>query len=198
MLFALHSRYHACWCTSDFRSQCIKGHGLVPQSRNIPYPASEELRMFNDRLISVIWISIPAKMVLILKQDPASKNISKPPSATIFPMLVDMGRQLSGSPRTNSTHTGPINIANGVELIVYLEDWLKCTQVVSYGYMELVFYVTRITYDHNPKRNEVTSSPSSQRNELEIRNHSLFVEREDKAWMAINNSPNEIWKQTDI
>ena len=64
--------------------------------------------------------------------------------------------------------------------------------------MELVFYVTRITYDHNPKRNEVTSSPSSQRNELEIRNHSLFVEREDKAWMAINNSPNEIWKQTDI
>ena len=136
MLFALHCRYHACWCTSDFRSQCIKGHGLVPQSRNIPYPASEELRMFNDRLISVIWISIPAKMALILKQDPASKNISKPPSATIFPMLVDMGRQLSGSPRTNSTHTGPINIANGVELIVYLEDWLKCTHFAQFLFLK--------------------------------------------------------------
>ena len=44
MLYVLHSQYHACWCTGDFRSQCISRHDIDLQSRNIPSPASEELR----------------------------------------------------------------------------------------------------------------------------------------------------------
>ena len=43
MLSVLHSQYHACWCTGDFRSQCINRHGIDHQSRIIPSPASEEL-----------------------------------------------------------------------------------------------------------------------------------------------------------
>ena len=44
MLYVLHSQYHACWCTGNFRSQCISRHYIDLQSRNIPSPASEELR----------------------------------------------------------------------------------------------------------------------------------------------------------
>ena len=43
MLSVLHSQYHACWCSGDFRSQGINRHGIDPQSRDIPSPASEEL-----------------------------------------------------------------------------------------------------------------------------------------------------------
>ena len=39
----LYCQYHACWCTGDFRSQCISRHGIDLQSRNIPSLASEEL-----------------------------------------------------------------------------------------------------------------------------------------------------------
>ena len=39
----LHSQYHACWCSGDFRSQGISRHGIDPQSWNIPSPAPEEL-----------------------------------------------------------------------------------------------------------------------------------------------------------
>ena len=28
-LCVLHSQYHACWCTGDFRSQCISRHGTM-------------------------------------------------------------------------------------------------------------------------------------------------------------------------
>ena len=37
MLSLLHSQYmyHACWCSGDFRSQCISRHGIGPHSRNI-------------------------------------------------------------------------------------------------------------------------------------------------------------------
>ena len=41
---ALHSQYHACWCSGNFRNQGISSHGIVPQSRNILSSASEELR----------------------------------------------------------------------------------------------------------------------------------------------------------
>ena len=44
MLPILQWQFHACWCTGDFRSQCISRHGINPQSRNIPFAASEELR----------------------------------------------------------------------------------------------------------------------------------------------------------
>ena len=40
----LGSQYHVCWCTDDFRSQCISRHGIDTQSRNIPSPASDELK----------------------------------------------------------------------------------------------------------------------------------------------------------
>ena len=43
MLSVLHSQYHACWCTGDFRSQCISRHGIDTQSQNILSPLSEEL-----------------------------------------------------------------------------------------------------------------------------------------------------------
>ena len=39
MLSVLHSQYHACWCSGDFRIQDVNR----PLSRNIPSPASEEL-----------------------------------------------------------------------------------------------------------------------------------------------------------
>ena len=31
MLSDLCRQYHACWCTGDFRSQCITRHGIEPQ-----------------------------------------------------------------------------------------------------------------------------------------------------------------------
>ena len=40
----LYCQCHACWCTGDFRSQCISRHGIDLQSRNIPSLASEELK----------------------------------------------------------------------------------------------------------------------------------------------------------
>ena len=43
-LHRLHSQYHVCWCSSDFRSQGISSHVTDPQSQNIPSPASKELR----------------------------------------------------------------------------------------------------------------------------------------------------------
>ena len=46
MLFVLHSQYHACWCSGDFRSQCIGSRGINPQSQNIPSPASDELMIY--------------------------------------------------------------------------------------------------------------------------------------------------------
>ena len=43
MLSVLHSQYHACWCSGDFRSQRLNRRGIDPQSRNILSPASEDL-----------------------------------------------------------------------------------------------------------------------------------------------------------
>ena len=48
ILPVLHSQYHACWCSGDFRSQCISRHGIDSQSRNILSPASEELRLLRQ------------------------------------------------------------------------------------------------------------------------------------------------------
>ena len=28
----LHSQYHACWCTGDFQSQCIRRNGIEPKA----------------------------------------------------------------------------------------------------------------------------------------------------------------------
>ena len=42
----LYCQCHACWCTGDFRSQCINRHGIDFQSRNIPSLAWEELTLF--------------------------------------------------------------------------------------------------------------------------------------------------------
>ena len=44
MLSVLHSQYHACWCSGDFRSQGISRHGIYPQIKNILPPAAEELK----------------------------------------------------------------------------------------------------------------------------------------------------------
>ena len=41
MTSVLHSQYHVCLFTGDFRSQGINSHGINPQSRNILSPASE-------------------------------------------------------------------------------------------------------------------------------------------------------------
>ena len=43
MLSFLHSQYHACWCTGNFRSQCISRHGVDLQNWNIPSPTSEDV-----------------------------------------------------------------------------------------------------------------------------------------------------------
>ena len=42
MLFVLQNQYYACWYIGDFRSQSISRYDFVPQTRNIPYLASEE------------------------------------------------------------------------------------------------------------------------------------------------------------
>ena len=52
MMSVLCSQYHACWWSGDFRSQGISRHGIDPQSRNIPSPASEELQWLYH---SEIW-----------------------------------------------------------------------------------------------------------------------------------------------
>ena len=41
----LYCQCRACWCTGDFRSQCINKHGIDFQSRNIPSLAWKELRL---------------------------------------------------------------------------------------------------------------------------------------------------------
>ena len=41
----LFCQYHVCWRPDDLRSQCINKHGVDPQSRNIPSPASYELTL---------------------------------------------------------------------------------------------------------------------------------------------------------
>ena len=43
-LHELHSHYHVCWCSGDFRSQAISNYVTDPQSQNISSPASKELR----------------------------------------------------------------------------------------------------------------------------------------------------------
>ena len=43
MLSVLHSQYHACWCSGEFRSRSIIRWCIDPQSRNIPSPTSVEL-----------------------------------------------------------------------------------------------------------------------------------------------------------
>ena len=43
MLSVLHSQYHACWSSGDFRSQGIRRQDINPQIQNILFPASEEL-----------------------------------------------------------------------------------------------------------------------------------------------------------
>ena len=45
----LYCQCHACWCTGDFRSQCISRHGIDLQSRNIPSLASEELKYWEPK-----------------------------------------------------------------------------------------------------------------------------------------------------
>ena len=45
MLSVLHSQWHACCCSDDFRSQGISRHGIDPQSGNLLSPASEELNL---------------------------------------------------------------------------------------------------------------------------------------------------------
>ena len=54
MLSILLSQYHSCWCSGDFRGQCISRHGIDPQSRNMPSPASEELRTGREIPIAMI------------------------------------------------------------------------------------------------------------------------------------------------
>ena len=43
VLSVLHSQYHACWCSGDFRRQGFSRYGIDPQSWNILSLASEEL-----------------------------------------------------------------------------------------------------------------------------------------------------------
>ena len=43
ILYVIYSQYHACWCSRDFRSQCIGRHSINPQSRITPSVASDEL-----------------------------------------------------------------------------------------------------------------------------------------------------------
>ena len=55
----LHSQYHACWCSGNFRSQGISRHGTDPQIRNIPSTPSEELSCFDKAPIGrcdyIVW-----------------------------------------------------------------------------------------------------------------------------------------------
>ena len=56
MLSVLHSQYHACWYSGDFRSQSISRHDIDPQSRNVSSPASEELMLTQfSWLHSLYW-----------------------------------------------------------------------------------------------------------------------------------------------
>ena len=41
----LHSQYHVCWCSHDFKGEGISRHGIDPQSCNILFPASEDLML---------------------------------------------------------------------------------------------------------------------------------------------------------
>ena len=51
MLPVQHSQYHACWSFGDLKSQSIIRYDIHLLGRNIPSPASEELRKMADILI---------------------------------------------------------------------------------------------------------------------------------------------------
>ena len=61
MLPILYCQCHVCWCPGDFRSQGISRYGINPQSRNIPSPASEELRVK-----WMVWFGLVCYLVLLL------------------------------------------------------------------------------------------------------------------------------------
>ena len=45
-LSILYCQYYACWCPGNIRGQGISRRDIDPQSRNILFPASEDLTVF--------------------------------------------------------------------------------------------------------------------------------------------------------
>ena len=46
MLPIVYCQYHGCWCPGDLSRQGISSHGIDQISCNIPFLASDELRMY--------------------------------------------------------------------------------------------------------------------------------------------------------
>ena len=56
----LYCQCHACWCTGDFKSQCISRQGIDFQSQNIPSLAWEELIVpYYLTPASHLWLTNP-------------------------------------------------------------------------------------------------------------------------------------------
>ena len=58
MLFVLLSQYHACWCTGDFRSQCISRHGMGTQKPEYSISSITKLKRINVKqgiAINTLW-----------------------------------------------------------------------------------------------------------------------------------------------
>ena len=62
MLSLQQSQYNACWWSDDFSSQDISGHGIVPQSQNIPSPVWEE--HYDDAIIGALASQITSLTVV--------------------------------------------------------------------------------------------------------------------------------------
>ena len=93
MLSVLYFQYHACWCTGDFRSQCISRHGI--DLWNIPSPASEELIIYPFLPLQSSSLSLSAQeqqlqqLQLLQQQLVQQSQLLRTPAAAVQAPLID-------------------------------------------------------------------------------------------------------------
>ena len=80
ILFILHSHYHACWSSGNFRSQGISRHGIDTQSLNIPSPASEQLvfQHSHQDIPLLVFVFLHQMELLLSCHDDGSRHNTAP------------------------------------------------------------------------------------------------------------------------
>ena len=138
MLSVLQSQYHACWCTGDLRSQCISKHGVDPQSRNIPSPASEEFK--GSTLPSPFYPDMPlwhantgifgADGLNSLRMDSQSNSGLLGFSSTSI--RTKSGTFSSSSSSSTTSPTGPVKSLRVLENKEGLTEWIFENKLIMY------------------------------------------------------------------
>ena len=116
MLSFLHSQYHTCWCSCDFKSQCISMHGIDPQSWNILSPALEEL-------ILAIPVSNILKTNMFLYNSPSPAGTKFPDWGSLKHSLLPLLKSLSALAAItlvkDTQHNRNTTVADSVQLNAY-------------------------------------------------------------------------------